>query len=405
MRTAPPAFEFEYDPGTIVYGRGCVERLGDTLESRGLERTLVVCGSNVGANSGVMAPVTEGLRDTLVGVFDETTPAKHIRTAYDGSVRMREGNVDSLVCLGGGSSLDVAKVMSLLASSDISLDSVIERVEATGVVPSPDPSRSLTPMIVIPTTLAGADMSQGGGIKFTSEPAGEPPLDGDVRSGRFADPRLKPEALFYDPDLFETTPQSVLAGSAMNGLDKGIETLYSGSPTPITDATAIHGLQALRTSLPNLGAADRTDDVLDQVVSGVILVQYGRRTSIIHAFGHGLSFYYPVQQGAAHGILAPHVLRYVFDHVDGRRDLIAEGLVSAPNDDSDSKTAEEVVFAVTGIRDALGLPSQLREIEGLKRDQLPAIAEAIAADRNLERTPPKLDPGIDEIASILRAAW
>ncbi len=405
MTDVTPSFEFDYDPGTIVYGRGCVERLGEVLKSRGLERALIVCGSNVGANEDVMVPIAGGLGETLAGVFDETTPAKHIRTAHDGSVRMREEDVDVLVSVGGGSSLDVAKVMSLLAAHDRSYESILEEVEETGEVPAPPRSARVTPTVVVPTTLAGADMSQGGGIKLTSEPIGEPPLDSEVRAARFGDPRLASEALFYDPDLFETTPRSVLVGSAMNGLDKGIETCYSGALTPISDSTAIRGLRLLCDSVSDLGAADRPPAVLDRVVTGIILVQFRRQTSIIHAFGHGISFYYPAQQGEAHAVLAPHVLRYVFEQIDGRRDLIAEGLGIDPAGRSDAELAEAIVDAVVSIRDSLGLPSCLRDLEGVERDHLPAIAAAIAADQNLDRNPPGLDPDVDDLESVLREAW
>ncbi|WP_331232405.1 iron-containing alcohol dehydrogenase family protein [Natronorarus salvus] len=404
MTTSPP-FAFDYDPGTIVYGRGCIEDLGETLNRRNLERALIVCGSNVGSNNGVMDPVAAGLDDRLVGVFDETTPAKDIRMAYHGSRLMQEQDADVLICVGGGSTLDVAKVMALVDASDRPFDEIVEETKETGVVPTPPISALVTPMVVIPTTLAGADMSSGGGIKLRPEPAGEPPLDGETRAARFSDDRLTPEALFYDPSMFETTPRSVLVGSAMNGFDKGIETIYSGSPSAITDATAIHGLRLLRESVSELGATDRAPDVIERVVAGTILVQYGRQTSVIHAFGHGISFHYPVQQGKAHGVLAPHVLEYLLDRVDGRRELLATGLGIDADGYSNDEIAAEIVDAVVAVRDSLKLPSRLRDLEGVSRDHLPAIATAIAEDQNLERNPLGLNPDAKDIESVLERSW
>lgn len=405
MVTVPPPFEFDYDPGTIIYGRGYISRLGDVLESRDLERALVVCGSNVGANSDLMEPLEAGLGSTLVDVFDETTPAKDIRTAADGAERIRTENIDVVVCVGGGSSIDVGRLMCLLAVHEQPFESVLERTKATGVVPNPDKDASIIPTVAVPTTLAGADMSSGGGIKLEPQPVGEPSLDGEVRAARFGDPRLTSEALFYDPALFETTPTSVLVGSAMNGFDKGIETLYSGSISSITDSTAIRGLKLLDESLPALEEPNRSDADLDKIVSGIILIQYGRQTSVIHAFGHGISFYYPAQQGEAHGVLAPHVLRYVFERVDGRRALLAEGLGIDPTGHSDDELAELIVDAVVEIRDGLGLPKRLRALEGVKRDHLGSIATAIAADRNLERSPSGLDLTVADIEAVLKNAW
>ncbi|MFL9708858.1 hypothetical protein, partial [Aeromonas veronii] len=70
----------------------------------------------------------------------------------------------------------------------------------------------------------------------------------------------------------------------MNGFNKGLERIYSNRSTPITDATAIRGLQMLQAGLPNLPG----DTVaMERAVVGIILVQFARRLSIIHAFAHG----------------------------------------------------------------------------------------------------------------------
>ncbi|MFC7195879.1 iron-containing alcohol dehydrogenase [Halosimplex aquaticum] len=97
-------------------------------------------------------------------------------------------------------------------------------------------------------------------------------------------------------------------------------------------------------------------------VAGVVLAQYGistpgtYRASIIHAFGHGFSHDYDAHQGTIHGILAPHVLRYVFDEVHGRRDLLAEAFGVDDAAVGDDETAERVVDAVAAVSDDLELP-------------------------------------------------
>ncbi|MFC6726885.1 iron-containing alcohol dehydrogenase, partial [Halobium palmae] len=186
--------------------------------------------------------------------------------------------------------------------------------------------------------------------------------------GGVGDERLMPAALYYDADLFETTPQSVLAASAMNGFDKGLEALYTRNATPVTDGTAMRGLRLLRSSLPTLGDGETESedavegvggagDALERAVTGTILVQYGVSTpgryklSIIHAFGHGFTRNYDVHQGRAHAVVAPHVLRYLFDEVDARRELLAEALdVRIEREDpSDEELADGIVAAVVEV--------------------------------------------------------
>ncbi|MFB6135514.1 MAG: iron-containing alcohol dehydrogenase family protein [Halobacteriaceae archaeon] len=398
---------FEYDPGVVVHGRGRVASLGEELDRRGLERALVVCGRTVGSTRAVVEPVERGLGDRLAGVFARTTPEKLLRTAVDAAAAFREADADALVGLGGGSSLDVATVASALATpgDERSYGELARELAATGTVAVPDGDPP--PVVAVPTTLAGAGLSQGAGVNAAPRDGG---LD-EPASGGVSDPRLFPAAAFYDPDLFATTPPDVLAGSAMNGFDKGVETLYARAATPVTDATATRGLSLLREALPALGRDPGDGRALERVVEGTLLVQYGvsrpdaTTLSVLHAFGHGLRRRGGVQQGVAHAVVAPAVLRYVFERVDGRRGLLADALGVPRADRSDAEVAAGVVGAVAGVRDALGLPARLRAVEGVERDDLPAVAAAVAGDGLLENCPPGLDPTAEDALAVLRRAW
>ncbi|MFB6199097.1 MAG: iron-containing alcohol dehydrogenase, partial [Halobacteriaceae archaeon] len=233
------AYRFEYDTPILRYGQGCVANLSDELEKAGLERALIVCGSTVGDAPAVIDPVTKGLGNRLAGIYDQTSPEKRLTTAIRGANRMADEDVDVIIGLGGGSSLDIARVMSLIAARSDDPSTLGQELETTGTINVPE--TSLTPIITIPTTLAGADLSSVAGVSATVD---EGLVSTDV-SGGIGDRRLMPAASFHDPQLFATTPTSVLRGSAMNGFDKGVETLYTKNATPITDGTAMRGIQLL----------------------------------------------------------------------------------------------------------------------------------------------------------------
>ena len=186
------------------------------------------------------------------------------------------------------------------------------------------PEGDLLPVAAVPTTLAGADLSMVAGITARR--------DAELVRGGAYDERLMPSTLLYDPELFRTTPHGVLCGSAMNGFDKAVETAYASTATPITDGTAVRALRLLSRGLPALGDGDRDAGTMRDAVVGTVLAQYGcsradgLTLSLIHAFGHGIARGYDVQQGGAHGIIAPHALRHLFERVDGRRNLLAEPL-------------------------------------------------------------------------------
>ncbi|RBI58378.1 NAD-dependent alcohol dehydrogenase [halophilic archaeon] len=394
-------FRFEYSPSVLRYGTGCVADLSAELDTQGHERALVVCGSTVGSTLAVIEPVTDGLDEKLVSVFAETTPEKRLETAYDGLEAMETHDADVLVSLGGGSSLDVAKVISVLAADDRDPQDVGQELAETGSISIP--SDELPPIVTIPTTLAGADLSIVAGV--TAAPTSR--LVAEPVSGGIADPRLMPQTVLYDPGLFAPTPKRILAASAMNWFDKGLETVYARNATPITDATATRGLRLLDEGLRQLGDQTVTEEVLESVVEGTLLVQYGisRRgettLSIIHAFGHGLTRTYDVQQGAAHSIVAPHVLNYLFENVDGRRELLAEAFGVGDRPD----TAAAIVESVERVCDALGLPSRLRDVDGPVPAEFPVVAEAIRTDSFMANVPHGLDPTTEEIEAVLQDAY
>lgn len=399
----PSPFSFDYKPGRIEFGAGATGKLAGVLEHIGATHAVVVTGRTVGETPAVMDPVRDGLGDRLARVVAETTPEKRLSTAGTVAEAVAATGADALVAVGGGSSLDVAKAASIVAATDRSLDTLARELADTGTLALP--SAPLPKIVAVPTTLAGADLSQGAGIGAGPESG----LDREV-SGGVSHERLFPAAVVADPELVATTPADILAASAMNGFDKGIETLYGPEPTPITDATATRGLRYLTASLPSLrGAADVP--IYARALAGALLVQYGvsrpdaSGLSLIHAFGHGLSGPGGMHQGRAHAVIAPHVLRYVFDHADGRRASLASALDVRPDERSPAALADGVVEAVAAVRDGLELPTRLSTGSDIDRDDLPEIAAAVAADRLTDNAPPGVDPTDSDLLEILEAAW
>lgn len=400
LNTSP--FTFEYKPSDIHFGRGRVSELSELLAEYGCERALVVCGKNVGSNDELMGPIERGLGDRLAGVFAETTPEKSIETAFDGRDRMAELDIDALIGVGGGSSLDVAEAMNSLSSSGHTLSEVRERVAETGSIGAPGVDE-LDVLVQIPTTLAGADLSSGGSVTV-------PMSDGKrVGAGIGADV-LMPEGVLYDSTLFETTPGSVLASSAMNGFDKGIETIYSRNRTPITDATAVRGTRLLTDSLPHLTDETVDPDAVDRAVAGIVLVQYGISTrsalkiSVIHGYGHALRHHFGIQQGTAHAVVAPHVVADLLDRRLAREEVLAEAF-EVKVDATGEERAAAIVEKIERVRDGLGLPARLRDVDGTDRTELDDVARLTVNDPILENGPKGYEPTVEEIERLLEAAW
>jgi alcohol dehydrogenase len=394
MATVPDSFDFDHHGTALRYGRGRVADLGHLLDDHGHERALVVCGRHVAANDDLQEPIRAALGDRLVGVFDGTTPEKRAESVYDAIDAMADVGADVLVGVGGGSSFDVTRQTSAFAADGRSLDDFRAELAETGAVTPPRPTDAL-PVVLLPTTLVGADVSTRGSVELAS--AADSPTGQPVRTSG----AVHPLAVVYDPDLFATTPRSAMTGSAMNGFDKGIETPYAADATPISDATAMHGLGLFADGLRHL---DDPDGLASAVV-GSVLVQFERRTSVVHAVGHGFSRRYDVQQGLVHAAVVPGVLRWLFDRVDGRRRLLARGLGLATEGYSDAAVAEAVVETVTDLRDGLGLPGRLRDLPDVERDDLPAVAAFVVDDPPMARAPPGLDATAEDVEALLESLW
>jgi len=400
------AFRFSYAPSDVRFGRGSTAELGAELSTQDAERALVVTGRTVGTTPAVMDPIQDGLGDHLAEVFAETTPDKRLETAIDAARAMETADADAIVAVGGGSSLDVATVARVVAARERTAASLREELRERGTIAIPD--TILPSLIAVPTTLAGAELSQVAGISLDLG-AGEEPIGGSV-----SDPRLMPSAVLADPELFATTPAGVLTGSAMNGFDKAIETIYSKRATPFTDGTAVRALQLLVDGLPRMAADTADVDALSTVVRGTLLAQYGvsrpdgSTLSILHAFGHAIRDAASVQQGIAHAVVAPPALAYLLDAVDGRRELLAAGLGVTGSEQDAATVAAEVVDAVATLRDALGLPATLAAVEDVPAPTdsvLDAAADLVLADRLWVNAPAGLEPTKAEVTAVLRRAW
>jgi alcohol dehydrogenase class IV len=395
MALETDSFLYDYAPGPIRFGRGCVAEMGADFDSMEFDRALLITGTNVGANEDVMDPITAALDDRLVEVFAETTPEKSIHTAYDAYDIVQAEDVDALVGVGAGSSLDIATMTSVLSRRYRPVKDIQQEVDDTGAIVVEEDGDFL-PLVFVPTTLTGADLSAGAGIKVPAR-EGEKTLLSKA---------LTLDAGYYDPNLFDTTPTDVLVGSSMNSFDKGIEALYSTHGEPITDGTAIRGLRYLQSSLPRLANSD-DPAVMERAVLGGILAQFGvtvphaTKLATIHAMCHALRHQFGIQQGVAHALIAPHTLRWVLTESDRGLDKLADAFDVREADDR----VAAIVQSVVAVRDGLDLPSRLRDIEGATKDELRATAELAYEDAFMRNGPADVDPGVEAIEDVLQAAW
>lgn len=379
----------------IRFGSGRISELGDYLSERGLQRAMLVCGGSTARTAALMDPIRAALGPRLVGVFAGASAAKTAAAAFEGVAELERLRPDVLIGVGGGASLVAARQIQTLAAAGHSLESLTAQARADGRLPLIDDPVSALPVVMVPTTMTGADISRTSSsyvLDAETSPTRRAVL---VRS------LSTPRAAFIDPTLYEATPDEVLLASAMNGLNKGFETIYSTPNTHASDAFAVHGTRLMVEGFRAFHR-DRSEG-LRQAVAGLTLVQMRKRTSIIHAFGHAISQTSDVYQGDVHSVLAPHILVFLLGQGDVRRRELARSLDVDVAGRSDDELAEAIVTAVTEVRDALGTPRHWASTPGAETMDPAVVAEAMKSEHMMASAPLARPMTSEQIVAVLAA--
>jgi len=393
-----------YGPTRFVIGAGCVRNLAEAAKQEGMSRVLLVTSQSVGADSQIIDPVLEGLMDLDVVVFDEVSIQKTLSTVQTAVDEIESSHIDGIVSLGGGSTIDVARAISAVAATDDDPASLYAGVSPDGAIRFSDIPSDTLPVMAVPTTLSGAEVTCAAGMNIGNPDEGSR----EVRSAPMISAELWPEWIYYDPELAVRTPDTVLGPSAMNGLDHGIEMLYSKNRSAFTDATATQGIRLLNESIPGILGDEQNVESIERAMTGVALGTLGlidpttgAKYSVIHAFGHQIAQRYDVPQGLAHGVVAPEILNHIFDAVETNKHQLAEAL--GRDDGTEPKSA--ILERVRELRTELALPTNLRSVEAVERGDFSLLAEAIVNDIGMQFGPRNLSFTTSDVEAILKAAW
>jgi len=209
--------EFVFEPAhsRVVFGAGCIARLPAEADLLGARRILVV---RTIARLELYRRVTELLGERVAGTYSRAQVHVPESVAAGAREAALEYGADSILAIGGGSAIGVAKAIAV--ASDL-------------------------PIIAIPTTYSGSEMTPLWGIT----------QDGAKRTGR--DSRVQPRTVLYDPELTLDLPVEISAASGMNAIAHCVEALYAPDANPVTSWMAEEGIRALAISLPAIMESPR----------------------------------------------------------------------------------------------------------------------------------------------------
>ncbi len=345
---------------TVQFDFGARRLLAAELGRLGVRRPMLVTDRGVVA-AGLLAQLTDAVGDAVdLRVWDET-PANPTEDAVERATQCyRERNNDGLVALGGGSSIDLAKAVALMATHPGPLQQYAAVEGGAARI-----TAGVAPLVAIPTT-AGTGSEVGRGAVIV------------MRSGRklgLLSPHLLPRVSICDPELTLGLPAQLTAATGMDAVAHCIETYLAPAINPPAEAIALDGL---RRAIAHIERATRDGgdrqarwEMMMAAMEGAMAFQKG--LGAVHALSHPLGALSGVSlhHGTLNAVLLPAVLRFNAPAIEAKVGTLTDAMGLAGGSDP----AE----FIAGLNARLGLPSGLAAM-GVERAVLPEIADAALLD-------------------------
>jgi alcohol dehydrogenase class IV len=388
---------------TIASGASEIDRLGVHLDALGVQRAMVVCGPNILGSSDVVHRVERAVGERLVGRFSDVAPHSPVDVLRTALAAARRVMPDALISVGGGSTVTIAQGLALLLSTDRDLKDFATRFEPPDRVLAPlmELPEVTTRVIAIPTTMGGAEIGYAVG-GFADETRSHKIIVG-------GDGRTSPRMIIIDGQALQTTPRSILAGTAIGQLRVAIECYASRAHNPMSDALALHAIRTLTQTLRR-GWKDDASFLL-RVKSAAALASMGQaamgmgpgKLGVNSAIAHQLGAICHLAHGDANAILLPHTIAFNARALDERFLPMAEAMAVTTSGRTVEGVARDVSELVALLSSALGVPARLRDV-GVAPELFERIATATLGDRTIATNPVPITDTM-QIIGLLRQAW
>ena len=367
----------------VLLGPGSALRLCDTMSHRGVNHVLIVTDSML-AKLGIIDPMIHRLQALGIKttVFSGVTPDPTMTVVERGLAALHSGHCDAVLAVGGGSSMDAAKVMALAASNHKAPRELI------GIFKSRQPS---LPLFCVPSTAGtGSEVTLGAVISD----------DATHQKGLVIDPHVVPTAAAIDPIIMQGMPKSITADTGMNALTHALEAWMSNFAQAESDDYASAAVRMIFTHLPiayhdgmNLDAREALG--LASHYGGLALNKAG--LGYIHAIAHQLGAYYRVPHGRANAIVMPYVLEFNRGVCAKRLAELARRTGLASPCMTDHQATDLLIARVKQLLNEVNITPH---VPGLHPADFPAMVEAAFAEAHGTYAVPRyMDPS--DVMSIL----
>jgi len=378
-------------PGRVRFGAGCTDTIGDEAKRIGAKRALVVSDPGV-----FQAGMTDQIKAKLVAaglavdVFSEAEPEPTYTKLNNTAKELRKNNYDLVVAVGGGSSIDTSKGLTLLFKHG----GIGQDYGGTDKVPGP-----CVPLFACPTT-AGTGSEVTNIAVFDDRERGF--KEGVVSNYLFS------RVAFVDPVLTYGCPAKVTAASGMDALIHAIESYTSNKTTTFSDPLALEAIRlivgtgSLKRAVKNGMDKEAGKNMAEgSLFGGMSFMNSG--CAAVHALAFVLGSRFHVAHGVANAVLLPYATECNLPANYPRYAVVARALGVNTDGLSDKAAAEKGLDVMKALAKEVGIPVRLRDL-GVPQDALESMAQAtMSVTRLLNNNPKQLT--LDDVRGIWKNAW
>lgn len=369
---------------TSFHGKGAINEIPTIAKSKGFTHVFV-CSDPDLVKFGVTTKVTDLLANDGIPftIYSGIKPNPTIENVKDGVEAFKACGADSIITIGGGSSMDTAKAIGIIITNPEFAD--VRSLE--GVAPT---KNHAVPTIAVPTT-AGTAAEVTINYVIT-----------DVeRERKFVcvDEHDIPEYAIVDPDMMSSMPKGLTAATGMDALTHAIEGYTTKAAWEMTDMFHLEAIKLiakhLRGAVQNI-PEDREGMALAQYIAGMGFSNVG--LGIAHSIAHTLGAHYDTPHGVACAMMLPIVMEYNQEFTGEKYREIAKAMgVEGVDSMSQDEYRKAAVDAVKQLSADVGIPAVNEKVREEDLDQLAADAFADACRPGNPR-----DTNVDELKSLYR---
>lgn len=383
------AFQNTFDfrsPTRIVHGAGSVARLPELLPAGA--RVLVVADPGL-RQAGVVGRATDVLDTAGIAweLYTEVVGNPVARNVSAGARRYRQKDCGAILGLGGGSPMDVAKMIGVVVSHGGRID---QYLGAPRKITDPIP-----PLVCVATTYGtGSEVTPFAVLTNPRTKNKDPVISW----------RIAPQAAVLDPELAVALPANLGAPTGMDALTHALESYVNLLATPLTESLALGAIELigdnLRLACANDHELEATQNML--LASTMAALAFSQtRLGNVHAMSHPVGAQFGVHHGMANAVLLPHVMEFNLQARVAKFADLAQALGEDTEGLSDYDAACLAVEAVRQLNEDLGIPERLRDV-GVKTSGIKSLAAAAMQSGNVQVNPRKTT--LKEMEALFRAA-